>query len=233
MEDAQKPRAAAPNQNELEERPSNPGSLIELELPGFEPALVFLPKGPGPYPVLFATHGAGGRAEHHCVHWLHILEEPHVIVCPRGRRMVKSDPSGGYYYPTHTELEKEVLATAHALKKLEFAAAPPWGYAGYSQGATMGALMLIDHGDLFDRLILLEGGTEGWSRARAARYFEGGGRKILFGCGTPSCDRSARAAESAMRGAGLDVRVRSAEGAGHTYGGGVEDAITPELPWLF
>ncbi len=53
-------------------------------------------------------------------------------------------------------------------------------YAGFSQGATMGALMLVDHAQEVKRLVLVEGGFADWNVARARAFRERGGERVLF-----------------------------------------------------
>lgn len=209
-------------------------AVEELELKGFEPALVMRPRGSGSHDVLFAGHGAGGRAEYQCAYWSSILPTPMMIVCLRGTRMVRNDPQSGYYYKTHLELERELLTAVEALReKKEWASnPPPWMYGAYSQGATMGALLLVEHGDLFDRLALIEGGGEGWTRPRVERFVEAGARRILAVCGTSSCARDAEKNQRIWQAYGLDTRVHSAPGAGHTYLGRVQELVSSELTWL-
>lgn len=224
--------AAPPKTSRAEPTPSQP-EFMDLEVPGFEPVLVVAPGDGERHPVLFAAHGAGGHAQAMCGYFLQLLEKPHIIVCPRGSRIQKGAPGNGYFYATHLALEKEVLAIQGVIQALPSALPPPWAYGGYSQGATMGALMLTGHGDIFNRLLLIEGGTEGWTSSRSRHFAAAGGKRVLFACGTRSCSQDAESAAEVMRAVGLDVRVRFAEGAGHSYGGAVQERVASELNWFF
>jgi hypothetical protein len=96
----------------------------------------------------------------------------------------------------------------------------------------MGALMLVLHGELFDRVALIEGGTEGWTLKRSQTYDQGGGSRVLFVCGTESCRRDAEEAGRTLELTGLGARVLFAEGAGHTEGGRVRELVSREIEWL-
>jgi predicted esterase len=210
------------------------GGFVNLALPGAYPALAWLPEGAGPHRVVVATHGAGGSAEEACEYWRALTEGAQVVLCPRGRPLVRSEPERGFYYPDHLALEREVLAARAALlaaygQELEDRG---WLYAGYSQGATMGALMLAPHGVPFARLALLEGGTEGWTRARAREYRAAGGRRVLLVCGTERCAEQARRAVSALVAEAVEAEVWHEVGAGHTTLGAVEARVAARLPWL-
>lgn len=207
----------------------------ELEVPGFRAAIVATPRdGSRPRPALVAVHGAGDGPQWQCAFWRELLEAKAFVLCPTGVPLGKS-PREGYFFRNHYELEEEVLAAVEALRstlgdRLE---PGPLVYAGYSQGATMGALMLVAHGDVFPRLILIEGGYSEWNVSIAKTFAQGGGRRILFACGIRSCRTKAdRSAEWAAQ-AGLASRVEYAEGAGHTYGGRVADKVHAALDWVF
>jgi predicted esterase len=105
-------------------------------------------------------------------------------------------------------------------------------YSGYSQGATMGALMIPAHGKEFPLLALVEGGVEGWTVARAKQYRNAGGRRALFACGTAHCQKHAGKVGETLRKAGVEAKVVYGEGAGHTYGDKVAYALAESFDWL-
>jgi predicted esterase len=139
----------------------------------------------------------------------------------------------GYYFPNHYELEREVMAGLEALwSSFPDAARTSIVYAGYSQGATMGALMIVEHADVFHRLVLIEGGTGEWNLARAQQFRRRGGQRILFACGREHCRDTAHRSAHWLERAGLVVRVLYARGAGHTPAGVVGEKVAEAFGWL-
>jgi predicted esterase len=212
-----------------------PRGWSDLSIPGFEPAVLWVPEpGARPRPVLVVAHGAGGDARWHCELYAQRMHTAAYILCPRGVRMVADRRvESGYYFPDHRELEREVMTGLEALWS-SFADADRTGivYAGYSQGATMGALMIVDHAERFQRLALVEGGTGEWDLARAKRFRRGGGQRVLFACGRARCRDAARRSARWLEQAGLAVRVEYAPGAGHTPAGGVGEKVARAFGWL-
>lgn len=189
-----------------------------LEVPGFLPAVVSFPRGASwPQPTLVAAHGAGETPEMHCALWRSIVGERGVIVCPRGQPM-KQGRDDGFFYPTHFKLEREVLATLKALRERypKHADTAPATYAGFSQGANMGALMLVEHGGALPRIFLLEGGSGDMTPARSRRFKKTGGKAAAIVCGRPKCASQARRNAEHMRKLGLQGDAYYVEGAGHS-----------------
>lgn len=218
-----------------DEQPSTlSGGMTELELEGFRPAVVSLPSASGRQRVFVVAHGAGGHAESHCSFWRNLLGERGIIVCPRGTAIYSGHPERGWFYANHHELEAEVVVLEKTVRKrfAQHLAPGGWVYAGYSQGATMGALMIVDHGNVFSHLALIEGGTDGWTRGRAQSFAQGGGKKVLFVCGQDGCARAADGAVNVLEAANVRARLRHAEGGGHTYGGKVGRELERGLVWL-
>jgi predicted esterase len=174
--------------------------------------------------VLVAAHGAGDSPEWQCEHWGAVARGRYYVLCPRGLSL----GGGGYYYANHIELGKELVAALAAVRRAHGDIARPEGgiYTGYSQGATMGALMIIDHGKEFPHLVLVEGGTGEWSLGRAKRFAATGGKSVALVCGGTGCMRRAEAAAKVLERAGLRARAEHAEGGGHTYVGKVGDRAT-------
>jgi predicted esterase len=206
--------------------------VSQLALTGFYPALLFRPQGSGPLPVLVAAHGAGGLAEHHCNYWWRLLGGSHLIVCLRGQPLFRADPARGFYFPDHIELGRELSALILAMENLGVSLQPGWTFAGYSQGATMGALALGEAVGPFRRLVLIEGGYQSFSFVGVTRMAEQGLARVVLVCGGRSCVSGSLGTASLLEKAGVEVRRVVAEGAGHTYLNGVEEAVARELPWL-
>ena len=137
--------------------------LVPLDVEGHESALVAVPIGaPAPRPLVVATHGAGGSPEAHCRYWRGVVGARAFVVCPRGRPVVARRsglPDAGYYYPDHLALGREVAACVRAATgrwagEIDASAAV---YVGFSQGATMGALLLGHDPAPFARAALVGG----------------------------------------------------------------------------
>jgi predicted esterase len=218
-----------------------PGStLVDLPVEGHLPAVVSVPNdATSPRPILVIAHGAGGRPEPHCDFWRGLLGERGFLLCPRGVRLdTFAEPANqGYFYPDHHALAREVTAALAALRarfgeRLDERAPI---YAGFSQGATMGALAFVGRAATFARLILIEGGvgeSDEWTIHGARAFREGGAERVLFACGRPSCFSAAQRSLTYLGKAGLEGRVVHAVGAGHTYGGAVADRVIHALPWV-
>ncbi len=88
-------------------RPEAPPTLLPIE--GYEPATIRLSRERVTLPLFVVAHGAGGQADWHCNHYEKMLG-PAALLCVSGKRMATRDPSRGYYYPNHMELESELLA---------------------------------------------------------------------------------------------------------------------------
>lgn len=204
-----------------------------LEVPGFEPAVLSFPATRRTRePVLVAAHGAGDVPAEQCRAWREILGDRGIILCVAGPRVAVH--SEGRYFPDHFALERIVFASLESFRRAfpEIAAADRVVYAGYSQGATMGALMLPEHGATCPRLALVEGGFDGWSLRRAQAFATNGGARVLFACGTRHCRERAEASAATLRHAGVAARVVSDLSAGHTYGGAVAHVLAKSIDWL-
>jgi pimeloyl-ACP methyl ester carboxylesterase len=189
------------------------------------------------HPILVATHGAGGHPEAHCQFWRGHLKDKGFILCPRGFPLNIHLPpeEQGFFYPDHHALEREVRAALAALRDQFPAHVDDRGpiYAGYSQGAAMGVLFIAKKPALFERVILIEGGFDNWNFANGRAFLQGGARRVLFACGRLGCLEPAKRSSGYLKRVGLESRVVYGEGAGHTYGGAVEEALVAALPWFF
>jgi pimeloyl-ACP methyl ester carboxylesterase len=155
-------------------------------------------------------------------------------LCPQGKRLHAKDPAQGYYYPDHLALQREVLG---AIERFETLVVPPdatrpYVYAGYSQGATMGALAFAQHGGLFAELVLVEGGFADWSQALVNQFRESGGKAVLFVCGTKHCATQAAGAVHRFTKSGLKAKLARASGAGHVPNGAVGQALSSSLGFV-
>jgi len=189
--------------------------LRTLPVPGFENAAVVVPTDPRAVPLLVATHGAGGEPAWECERWARVARERWFVLCPCGLPLRRGEPE--YFYPDHHALEREVMASISAARAKYGARVAVGGgvYVGYSQGATMGALMLVEHGDEFPHLLLIEGGSGDWTLARAQRFRATGGESVFIVCGTSGCGKRATRSLPVLERAGLRAAVRALSG-GHT-----------------
>lgn len=233
------PSAEQPDHPRSEARESRPNSrdqgrttLLQLdELP--PPVFWTAPKGPSARPLVVAAHGAGGTPEWHCG-WLTqaVGTQAHVL-CLRGHAIARG--ADAYYYPEHHTLEQLFLeGTQAAMAVLPSNAATKDGhvYVGYSQGATMGALMIVAHAERFPNLLLIEGGHSHWTQQRSRDFAARGGHRVYFACGQASCKRAADRSSQRLSAAGIEVRVGYAPGAGHTPAGEVGSLAVEGLQWL-
>ena len=155
------------------------------------------------------------------------------VLCPAGVPFSRS-PGSGWFFRNHFELEREVLAAVAALRRAYAGRVDPGPavYTGYSQGATMGALMVVKHAATFSRLILIEGGNREWNVAIAKKYKRAGGERVLFACGVRYCKRGADKSAEYLQAGGVAARVEYAEGAGHIYDGPVAERVLAAFAWL-
>ena len=208
-----------------------------LDVPDHSPAVVWVPPpGNRPQPLVVAAHGAGGRPEWHCDFWSRIVEDRGFVLCPRGRRIDRGVPHdrSSYYFPDHFWLERVVSAAMDALGfrftgRVDVSDAV---YAGYSQGAIMGALIVAPDPARFPRAVFVEGGGAEWNVPIGSKYLAGGGQGVAFVCGVSACDAAARRALQHLDRAGLPARRAYAPGAGHTYLGPVEPLVAAAFEWL-
>jgi predicted esterase len=206
-----------------------------LAVPEFLPALVSWPEARHwPEPVLVAAHGAGDHAETHCELWRRLLGRRGIVLCLRGRAIARGSEARGYYFPNHHTLKREALAALDALGRAYPAFADTRGvvYAGYSQGAQMGLLMLADQGARAPRLLLVEGGAGDWNAQRSASFSRTGGLAVALVCGTSGCQRNALRSQRRLAAAGVRVSTHYVPGAGHTYLGGVIPSLTEAFAGL-
>jgi predicted esterase len=193
------------------------GTLQLLAVSGFGTAVVAPPPAARRVPLLIATHGAGGDPRWECERWGRFARGRWFIACPRGVPL-RRDEEGSYYYPDHPTLEREVAAVVAAARATyaSLITTDEGVYLGYSQGATMGALMAVDHGAEFPHLVLIEGGSGDWTLKRAERFRNSGGKSVFIVCGTAACARRSATSAQTLTRAGLRAEARYAQGGGHT-----------------
>lgn len=200
-----------------------------LEVPGFLPALLVEPSGRDRRPLIVAAHGAGGAPEWECDYWSRLTSGRAFVLCLRGTRI---NPRAGFYFRDHRALDAEFTAAVAAARRASARIAVGSGiYAGFSQGASMGSLVIAKHAEEFPYVVLIEG-FQAWDASLARAFAQHGGKAVLFACGSRQCAHTADASSRALGRAGLRARAEHAPGAGHTPAGQVEALVASNMPWL-
>jgi hypothetical protein len=129
--------------------------------------------------------------------------------------------AGSFYYKQHYALGAEVAAAAAAARRQFPRILPSSGiYAGFSQGASMGALMISSYADQFPYVVLIEGFTQ-LNVALGRAFAKRGGQALLFVCGTREC---------ASRFAGVAPTSAGGCPSGSTRRGSSATAARPTAP---
>ncbi|MBS2011307.1 MAG: hypothetical protein JST00_00230 [Deltaproteobacteria bacterium] len=158
----------------------------------------------------------------------------------QGDEAAEADPSKGEvvqsgFRPTDVpQVEREIAAAIAAVKKTfpKHVAPGPALYVGFSRGAFLGASLVAKNPSTFPRAILIEGGQSAWTDATAAAFVKGGGKRVLFACGQPSCVAEAEPASQLLTRAAGATRIVHGEGEGHGYKRQVKDQIRLSLDWV-
>ena len=218
-----------------------PQPLLDLPIADGNPAVVSLPLGStAPRPHLVVTHGAGGSPRTHCRRWRVIVGDRGFILCTAGSRIYPygpDDEDARFFYNGHPALGAEIERALAALSERfgdRVDLAEPI-FAGFSQGASMGSMVLPRHPARFARAALVEGGFgqyQEWNIAAARRFRDQGGARVLLVCGRVKCLEHARQTASYLRQGGLEAKVTYAQGAGHSYGDIMERELSSTFPWL-
>jgi hypothetical protein len=206
------------------------GSLRELPVADFQPALLFTPAGAAPRPLLVAAHGAGGDPQWDCEYWRRLTGDRAFVLCLRGTPL--GGRYSGYFYRDHLALGRELHAAERAARAAEPRILARSGvYAGFSQGASMGAPILHEHAGAFPYAVLIEGFSP-WNIPLARRFLSGGGQRVLLVCGSKQCGSVAKTSAHWLEVAGGQARFEMVEGAGHTAAGPIMKRVEAALPWL-
>lgn len=153
--------------------------------------------------------------------------------------MPSADPNGAVvqsgFRPTEVpEVEREIDAAVAALRKIfpKYVASGPALYIGFSRGSFLGATLIAKTPAKYPRAILIEGGQSAWTDSTAAAYAKGGGKRVLFACGQPSCVAESEPASQLLGRAHVTTRVVHGEGEGHNYKGPVKEQVRAALAWV-
>ena len=211
--------------------------IVSMAVQGFGDAVVSLPLGATDRrPVLVAAHGNYDTPEWQCSVWRTIVGDRGFVVCPRGTRRGDSPSRGDvrYHYLSKGHLQKEVEGALEELGRVYqgYVDDGPVVFAGFSQGAIMGAAIMISQPSRYPVGVLVEGGQQAWTRANAKRFAEAGGRRVLFACGQGDCEAKSKRAAAVLSKQAVASQVVLAKGMGHTYDGAVARQIAAQFAWV-
>jgi hypothetical protein len=159
----------------------------------------------------------------------------------QGNEAPEPDPGAGPvvqsgFRPTEVpEVEREIDAAVAAARKIfpKHIATGPAIYIGFSRGAFLGAPLIAKTPAKYPRAIFIEGGQSSWTDASAAAFAKGGGKRVLFVCGQPSCVAESDPAAQLLARRNVATRLVHGEGEGHDYDKGpVKEQIKQALAWV-
>lgn len=147
----------------------------------------------------------------------------------------KSEPRQVGFFPVDVPtLDRELAFAIAALRQrfTKYVSDKSFVYAGFSRGAFLGASIVARHPDKFGRAILIEGGQSAWTPESAATFAKGGGKRVLFACGQPSCVEEVAPPSAILKNQKIDIRVVHGTGEGHGYKKQVKDEIKKSFDWV-
>jgi predicted esterase len=237
-------QASQPEPGAAEERDEAREPLVfdspfaDLAISGYPSAVVGLPdNATSARPVVVVIHGLGGKPEPQCQAWRSIVRAWGFVLCPRGEYDPERSMPGDkrYVHPGGPRLRAHIDAALAALAQryAGYVDAERPALAGFSLGATEVALLAQKASARFPRLAVLEGGLDVWYAPTIDAFAADGGVRVLFGCGSAWCPRSAGAAAARIdQRPGVEAHVASAP-VGHTNAPPLQEAIRAELRWFF
>jgi predicted esterase len=208
--------------------------LEPLPMPPGRAAFVSVPLGATePRPVMIGMHGAGDRPEWACGGYRGATDAFPFIVCPTGLPQGRSAPDK-FYAPAAERMAEDIESALAGLRSRfgPYVAEGPLLFVGFSLGAMHGAKVLAAHASTFPVALLIEGGYAEITQALAALYAEQGGKRVMLACGQAACRPSFRAAERALRRAGIEVLLLDAGTGRHNLDGAMTRALRDAWPKL-
>ncbi len=209
--------------------------LVALDVPGFAPAVVSVPRGATePRPLVVALHGNFDRPEWQCEVWRAATAGYPFILCPRGvprRDAPKALDRWEYSMP---KFEAELDAAVAALRQrfAEYSVDGPIVYVGFSLGAILGTTIIMKSPARYPRALLVEGGLGALTMQSAKRYRARGGERLLLACGQKECARRSRLLVKMLEQQGVGAHLVDGGNIGHTYDGTIAEGVAREWPWL-
>jgi pimeloyl-ACP methyl ester carboxylesterase len=176
------------------------------------------------------------RPDWQCGGWRRATAEHAFILCPTGRVDPGNSTKGDTRY-THiggpallAYIDASLVALASRYS--DYADTDTPLLAGFSLGSWAALALAVQQPARFPRVALVEGVTDKLDDARARTFVEGGGVRVLFGCGQKGCELAAKATAQRLDARDhLPAHVAFAP-VNHTFDPPLEDAIHAELSWL-
>jgi dienelactone hydrolase len=198
-----------------------PTPLVALAVPGFRDAVVSVPIGASsPRVVALALHGNFDRPEWQCEVWRRITRGEVFVLCPRGTpRSDVPQELDRWEWGSVAKTKSEMLAALTALRARypDYVQGGPVVFTGFSLGAILGARLIQDPELNVGAAVLIEGGYQGWTVAKAKALKPRLGR-LLFACGQSECRNAYRyQLERLFTAAGVPSSLVADVKAGHTY----------------
>jgi predicted esterase len=182
-----------------------------------------------PRPLVLAVHGAGDRPEWACGGWRLGTNEYPFVVCPEGLKM--DAQRFGWDSPRTIQTRAQAALEAVRTRFGAYVAEGPTVYAGFSQGATLAAQVLLEQRDGFPVVVLAEGGYDLLRNEQfLLRLRERGTARVLIVCGSPACFLTAANVKANLEHAGLESFVAGDPLSGHNLNQRMQDALHPV--WL-
>ena len=197
------------------------GALVSLPVPGFRDAIVSLPLGATtPRVVVLALHGNFDRPEWQCEVWRRITRADVFVLCPRGTpRSDVPKELDRWEWGSVAKTKSEIVAALGALRARypDHVKTGPVVFTGFSLGAILGARLLQDPELPIAAAVLIEGGYQGWTLAKA-KSLKPRLRGLLFACGQSECRNAYRYQLAHLfERASLPSSLVEDTKAGHTY----------------
>jgi dienelactone hydrolase len=211
---------------------SEPTPLVTLPVPGFRDAVVSVPLGASSARVVaLALHGNFDRPEWQCEVWRRITHGEVFVLCPRGTpRDDVPKELDRWEWGSVAKTKSEILAALTALRARypDYVKSGPIVFTGFSLGAILGARLVQDPELNVGAAVLVEGGYQGWTVAKAKALKPRLGR-LLFACGQSECRNAYRyQLERIFTAAGVPSSLVADVKAGHTYDDPVAALVQPE-----
>lgn len=188
-------------------------------------------------PIVVGVHGAGDRPDWACSEWRAIFGPTPFIVCPRGGGLggAGAGRPASYAWSSREHVERAIEAALAEVKRRypdHLALDAPRVYAGFSQGARIGAEVVARAPDVYPFAIFLEGLGDVRSPSFTRPFHDRGGRRLLLACSQRGCAASRQLAARALTEAKVSSRVVDAGPVGHVVNAPVIEALRREVPWL-
>jgi dienelactone hydrolase len=207
-----------------------------LIVPSFPMAVVSVPNGAtSPRPLVIVLHGTSDRPDWNCDAWRHITGARGFVLCPSGdydpRESTPTDRRFTLRGGAHLRAYLDAAIAALAARFAGYVDVDRPVVTGFSLGATEIAQFALRDPARYARVAQLEGGDGVWTAANVAAFASGGGRRVLFGCGSGWCRPAAKAAATRLERAGVEAHAVFAP-VGHTNDRPLQEAIMRELAWF-